>query len=405
MEIKLSWIRRIFLIGAITFFIADFSSAIIYTKKTEAMSIRQMGMGGAYTAVCNDEQILSQNPAGLYHMPKQFEDEKSPALIELPIINVMAGVPVRLVDRMDSIIDTVNYIRKGKVDMDGAFRIMSSIDRLPVGFLLSLPLDFKILTKRIGISLDTSMDMDILPVYGLPPSVNVESRNCAEFKVGIAIIEKTIGPGVLKAGAAVKAISIASFEDYIDIGTAVDLGGSGNNIQQKLMEYVNENALVGYGAGANLGVLYTIFEDITVGVAANDAPTYLFRKSFSTNTVYKGDFLMPNIKIGVSYHLPFSLGFLLNNTVIACDLQNLFNRKEYSFPAKIHIGASTDLISTRLFAINIAAGLNKGYGTVSTSLKLIRGLRIGVGYWQEEDGYYVNTRPDQKYVAEVALRF
>jgi hypothetical protein len=395
----------------VVFLLAHGFAAFQNLQGPETMSLRMMGMGGAFTAVADDEELLSANPAGLAWARKHFQGTNGKGILTLALLNVKLGLPGRLIDLREYATSQVNSLPTLD-DLQPAFDLLEKLDRVPIALLWRTPINFSYIGYKWGFSFNTTVDARFTPISGLPPSLTLYNRNAVELKIGFAPFSREIAPGLeLKIGGALKLFALSHIDLRFDLGTAMHLlAASGEGISG-ILPIVNSNLALGVGGGLNLGALITLHKAFTIGLAVNDAPSVLARATISNidasgqpNLEWKPQFLFPDVRLGFAYRLPNFLGrHFLANTTLAFDIDQLFN-SDYTLGTMVHLGLTCDLIDFRWFGLYAAVGLNKGYGTFGAGMKL-GPFRLNYAYWQDELGLYANTRPDQKHMVEFVLRW
>ena len=376
------------------------------------MTMRQRGMGDAFTAVADDFYLLFTNPAGLAKV-KNLKTEKRNRLIQLPPLNLGIGVQNDLLQNMDTIPSIFDNMDGGGGGGDSnpiseALDILGTLNRSNFGFTVEDPLlSFGFIGPRAGFNVAPFLlDVNMKPVAGLRPEIYLDITAYLQAIIGFAPFHFSLfGQNNLHVGFAVKAVAAGQFEgsaELVDFFTWME-------DPSIALQFLQENMNTGVGVGLNVGSLLELQNGLSFGLAALDLPTVLVSPDLTGAGGSSTRLAFPNIRTGVSYTVDWRRmgvpmpGFLLDNPVAAFDLANLVDPRVKIW-AKTHMGVSVNVINLRVIALNVAAGLNKGYGTFSTTLKFFM-LRLSYALWQDENGINVGDFPGWQHFVKLSLRW
>ncbi len=393
-------------------FSAGFSFSQDMMRIPYPMTMRQRGMGDAFTAVADDFYLLFTNPAGLSKV-KNLKTEERNRLIQLPPLNLGIGVQNDLLQNMDTITSVFDSMDGGGDGDAGnpisaALDILGALNRSNFGFVLEDPLlSFGFIGPRAGFNVAPFLlDVNMKPVAGLRPELYLDVNAYLQAIAGFAPFHFSLfGQNNLHVGFAVKAVAAGQFEGSAEL---VDIFSWMEDTSLAL-QFLQENMNTGVGVGLNLGSLLELQNGLSFGLAALDFPTVLVGLDLGGVGGSGLQLAFPNIRTGVSYTVDWRRlgvpmpGFLLDNPVLAFDLANLVDTRMKVW-AKTHLGLSVNVINLRFIALNMAAGLNKGYGTFSTTLKFFM-LRLSYTLWQDENGIKVGDYPIWQHFVKLSLRW
>lgn len=329
------------------------------TQRIFVPGIRALGMGGAFTAVADDDNALFYNPAGLGSM-KYWQ-------FTLPFF--MVGTDTRSFDQMQFwtghageftqfpavSAETLNALAATRIHAltQGAMKYAGP----NLGFGIWLNTDERLTTNAILIP-EATWDVRASLIENL------------SFGWGWSLPDA----GTLNAGVTLKAIQRGSTRETRNVLELADMGNL--DIGQE------------WGAGFDLGVLYQPTAELSFAVVAADLYTRLM-----------DEVQPPNLKIGFAYR-PWWLNFEDLNTTLALDVVELNWQGDNEFKntptnasqinlAKIRLGIEFWL--SRLVALR--GGVSQGYPTAGFGLTTPL-INLEWAYFGRELGTYPGQNPE-----------
>jgi len=372
------------------------------------MTMRQRGMGDAFTAVADDFYLLFTNPAGLRKV-KNMKTEELNAIIQLPLLDFGFGIQndvIRTLKQMQGIMQGAG--EDESTQFTAALDALALIDRTSIGFSIEDPfLASGFLKDTYGFNIAPFMfDVNLKPVAGMRPELYIDFSSYIQGAYGLAPIHLPLfSSWDLDIGFAIKVLALGQFEGAAEL---VDFFVWGED-QSVMIEYLQNNLDLGIGLGLNTGAILDMGMGIALGLAVNDLPTVFTMLNVQDKEERLIKMAFPNMRAGISYspdlrswgiNLP---PWLLDNPVAAFDLTNLFDPR-YKFWTKSHLGFSVNVIHTEPVSLNISAGLNKGYGTFSATLRAVV-FHISYALWQDENGIKAGDYPVWQHIVKIALRW
>jgi hypothetical protein len=383
-----------------------------YFRSHEYMSIRQMGMGNAYTAIADDYFLMDVNPAGLARKTRFFQTKEKKGILQIPILNLSGGISGKLVEGINNLKNSIES-SDGKDPISSLFYVGEQTDRLPFSGILRMPFDWGYIGYKYGFKADSYIESYSTAQLEYPLDVKTSQEVGSEFKFGIAPVTLSLlGKQNLHIGGTIKFLSFSIIEDLVTTGEAGGWFDTNKQVNHgKLRNWTDDINDVGLGLSLSVGCLWDVFENWSFGISVIDMLSVVSINrvpyAIKNNKFLEYDktvMLVPNVKTGVAYRLPFSLKNFFKNTVFAIDYSRWFD-PGYSFFTRLHIGASTDVFHTKLFGMNISMGLNQGYFTFSTMFKLLTVVRFGYVYFQEAGGIDSGSICIERHIFEAAIKF
>lgn len=326
--------------------------------------VRPLGMGGAFTAVSDDENALFYNPAGLSKIQ----------IFELGVINPLIEISKKSIELAQDAQD-IDMNDTGKV-ADLLRDYIGKHQHLRVSLFPHI--GFKALGAGVMVgglgqgTMDVEVRNPVWPETHTDLILDVGVLGGAGFKVPL------MG---LRAGITIKYLYRKSLSE---VYTAADIAG---DFEKRL----NEDLKSGSGISADIGLMYDLpfvpIFDTTVAVVAQNIPEMDMGDAKDIKTQFNA---------GISLKKSFA-GF---GALLALDYRDITNNigDDEDIPKRIHIGAEVKL--PKILAVR--AGLNQGYYTAGATIDFWV-LRFDVATYAEEVGAYAGQREDRRYVGQISL--
>ena len=334
------------------------------TERIFIQGIRPMGMGGAFTALANDENALFYNPAGLARI-KHWR---------FTFPGLTFGTDTRSFDNLVYLlgnVDAVGDFMDGSISPELVDNLAHT--RLHLQHFTFLPeIRFTYIEPHYGFGAWLFQDTFLETGAILLPE--------ASWNIRLGIIENfSFGWGwdipkfgYLAAGISVKAIQQAKTAE--EDRNVLDL----NDIEMGME----------WGMGFDIGALYQPTNEFSFALVIADLYTRVL-----------GDVHVPNLKIGFAYQ-PYYLNFPDLDATLAVDLVELNWQGDNEFKntpnnaaqinfSKLRIGV--EFILSGLVALR--TGLHQGYPTAGISL-LTSFINIDWAYYGRELGTYPGQNPE-----------
>jgi hypothetical protein len=328
--------------------------------------VRPLGMGGAFTAVADDENAIFYNPAGLNSI-QGFQ--------QVEILNPIAEMSEK----------TLKFYKDLNEALDAP---QSEKDQKTAD----------VLNRYIGEHLH--MRTSVFP--------NVVLHNFGIGVLGQAVfdgeVHNPLGSTFLQVRGGYDLALLVSGA-YGVFGQYLQIGATGKIIRRSLLdkaytanEIVSQNGISlsddiqnGVGIGGDIGailrlpVLFTPAIGITV-------------QNVRGINLDKAGKISEQINAGIALKPPFPIGQL----VLAADVMDLGKESgsDDDLYKRVHMGAEY----TPFRMLSLRAGLNQGYPTFGATLDLWL-LKIVGAYYVEEIGAFAGQRDDQRYVLQASLGF
>ena len=336
-------------------------------------------MGGAHTAVAEDQNAIFTNPAGY-------------ALVEDDVVSLLTiGIRINI---DPSALKIYRALLSG-TDVASAENIDDYFSNTTLTPGIVGPFQFGRVGNNFGFSFYNNFDAKLTTrPGGIIPSANVRAHSDLGFVGGygfpLPILDNLYGGFNFKVVLRVKAemegtiiavIDTLSDADTIPIAKAIGFGG-------------------------DLGLLYLPAPWCTVGVAAKD----FFGTRFtgwetltSSGSPFPSSSIQPRIAVGAAFHPAFASGgqegpARVKDLVVAFDYANLL---DFS-PFFTNVKAGMSLTTLRI--LNLRIGLDGGYFTGGVGFDF-KTARIDLAYFVDELGAYPGSRPAQNMMLNFAVRW
>lgn len=340
--------------------------------------VRPSGMGGAFTAVANDENSVWTNPAGITRVRKA-RSRKAIDVISIPNLVVGANTSGR---------DFFKGIQKsGASSGDGVSQNADDLASKPLwGFTSFAPL----MLFKTG---DTPLALGGFSNTTIQAATGSSDRTSAQTSIvsdmgGLAGIGFTDRSNRLNFAVQTRFINRYAYEDRVPLGTLGDTAA----MQKRFVDDAN----ISTALAIDTGFMWTLadFWFPTVGVAVLNVPTgcraaYLnpFSKLRETvcGTKFSGKFANPDaistidptdVRLGLSITPRFSREFGMR---VALDMHHLdfesggnhYGLSEVPLAKKLHLGVEFFTDSPLLPSpFSFSFGASQGYYTAGASLRM-----------------------------------
>jgi len=355
---------RLLLIAALLG-VAWVSGAIAQEYPSVYRGVRPLAMGGAFTAVADDEHALFYNPAGLADI----------SMLNLAVVNPLVegtedGMEI-FQDLQDTDFENVEEAEDFLRKYIGVQQHIRAAVNPYIGFNVA---DYGVMIAGLG-----QVTMDAVAVDTLNPKMDVAVIGDYGLLGGVGGKLPFTG---LRVGLSVKAINRQSLmEQY----TAEDL------VEEDFEEMVRDDLNEGSGISADIGVLYTLpfvsIVDMDVGFAVQNLPK-----------MDMGDALDIDTQVNMGLALKKKLaGFGFIGALDCMDLsQNIGEDDDWG--KRLHVGAEVKFP----LILSLQAGLNQGYMTGGIGLDF-KVLRFDLATYGEEIGEEAGDQVSRRYLAQVTI--
>jgi F plasmid transfer operon protein TraF len=327
--------------------------------------VRPLGMGGAFTAVADDENALFYNPAGLSDI----------STLQMGIFNPLLEVSENTLDMISDAQDT-DFDDTGEVteflrDYVGEHQHVRTSLFPHVGFNVK---GYGVMVAGIA---QATLDLDVRnPVW---PEAHIDGVTDIGLLAGVGLNLPVTG---LKAGASIKFISRESLDE---VYTATDIAS------EDFDKNLEDDAESGSGIGLDLGAIYKLpfieIFDLDVGLAVQNVPEMDMGDAKPLET---------QANFGLAAKKGFA-GFDLVAAIDYMDLSNSYDEDE-DIAKRLHMGAEVQLPKI----LSVRAGLNQGYYTAGATVDF-KAIRLDVATYGEEVGAHAGQREDRRYIFQITI--
>jgi hypothetical protein len=330
--------------------------------------IRPLGMGGAFTAVADDENALFYNPAGLSTI---YETGGTSVVIPLPLLDVSKNSIDLYNDADDIDMDDTGEVA------DLLRKYVGEHQHLRAAFFPSFGFEMGTCGVLIGALAQQTADAEIHnPAW---PEAHLDMNGDVGLLVGAGIKAPLTG---LRAGATIKFLARESLDE---IYTATDIAAS--DFEDRLRDDMQS----GNGVSADIGLLYSLdyvpVIDTQLGLVVQNIPEMTMGKAKDIKT---------QTNAGIAFKKSLS-SFTIVATLDYLDIGNAIDEDD-DIPKKLHLGA--EIRHPRYGALR--AGLNQGYFTAGATFAF-GCVRLDVATYAEEVGAYAGQREDRRYAGQIGF--
>lgn len=331
--------------------------------------IRPLGMGGAFTAVADDENALFYNPAGL---------NKIEGYGGIEIFNP--------------------YVETSKNTMDFFKDVKDIADAETDTEQTELAAD--LLEEWLGEHLHLRT--------GLFPNVTFHNFGIGVLAQGVfdGEVHNPLGSNTLEVrGGYDVALVVSGAYGFIVMDNPLQIGATGKIIQRQALdktyttrELVEEDGIdptddleKGTGFGLDLGAIYSLPVFL--------APSFgLVIQNIADTDLGDAGQLQQQLNLGAAVRPPIAFG----EVVVAFDMVDLTRQigSDDDLAKRLHLGVEYQL--PMIFAFR--AGFNQGYFSFGAAADVWI-LKLAYAYYIEEIGAYAGQQPDRRHAAQLSLGF
>lgn len=321
--------------------------------------VRPLGMGGAFTAVADDENALFYNPAGLNRLE-----------------NWGMGILNPLVDSSEGNFDFYDDVQD--TDLDVTSEVTDLIrDHLGETVHIRAALFPHYVQKNFAIGGLAQLKSNIEFRNAAFPETSIDALGTASGHVGMA---HGLQDEKLRFGVGVKYVSAHRVQEVYDAGEIAD---------PDFEDQVDDDLLDGNGLGFDLGAMYSLpgqYNPIVGLTVLNVADTDL------------GDAgeLPQQVNLGFSVNHQFDWFHLTG----AADWVDVFDDLEQDgdLYKRLHFGVEAKLPK---FA-SLRAGISQGYGSFGVGLDF-KTLKVEYANYAEEMSSFAGGKTDRRHVMQIAF--
>jgi hypothetical protein len=322
-------------------------------------------MGGAFTAVADDEHALFYNPAGL------SEISALNLAVVNPLVEVSEDSTDMYQDLQDSDFETVEEVEAFLTKYMGVQQHIRAAINPYVGFNVA---DYGVMIAGLG-----NGTVNAVPIDPNDPKLDVTAIGDYGLLGGVGGKLPFSG---LRMGLSLKAINRQSLKEVYTSQELLD-----EDFDTLIEDDLNE----GSGISADIGVLYTLpfisIVDLDLGLAVQNLPE-----------MDMGDALDIDTQVNVGMALKKKLGkFGFIGALDCMDLGRNISEDD-DWGKRWHAGAE---VKFPLF-LSLQAGLNQGYWTAGLGLDF-KLLRFDVASYGEEIGEKAGDQVSRRYVAQITI--
>ncbi len=387
-------------------------SLFAFERPVQIRGARALGMGDAFTAVADDQNVFFYNPAGSVQRTGPLVTLLDiPATVSEDFLRITKFISDNESDLKNITDPSVTVQRRAEL----INKINSSLVKLRPAFGLGLP-NISYMSSPTennwhwgwGVFSQAAGNLGFNPAIIVPSlyyDINVDAVPMINIAKGIN--EAPLLPGRLGIGVNLK---------YIRRGQAAD-----QNVSfLQLDNYDSPPFQTASGAGLDLGFLYRPADRWSLGVTAMDIGGTSLKfdaidaKNGFSAKASRSSSIKQRINIGLAW-TPERLGIgpiglpTGDRLFLAVDLRDVVNKHSKTFfdggfiadsaGKHIHLGAEY-----RWWFLRFRAGANQGYSTVGAGLDLPL-LKIDYAYYSDEMGAFAGTLKHSANTLSVALRF
>ena len=333
-------------------------------------------MGGAFTAVSNDEYSVFYNPAGY-------------SLIDKEIITAFSLGIKSNID--DSAIKLYNAIIAGK-DITSASNITTYLTNVAVAPGVAGPIYFGRVGNNFGFAFYDNTSVTLSTKQGaIFPTANLLAYGDVGFVGGYAFKL----PFYKKISLGLNLKTLLRIKSQLD-GTVISVIDSVSNLS-------SFPVAKSIGFGADIGILYKPIYWMSIGVAGKDFfGTHFSNWEILTKSTesFPTSYIKPRIPIGIAVYPLATFGetSLINSMLFSLEYSDLLDYS--SFLSNIKMGVSFNTLKI----ITIRGGFNGGYPSLGIGFKL-KFFNINLAYFVDELGAYPGANPVQNLMFELGIKW
>ncbi|MFH1283551.1 MAG: conjugal transfer protein TraF [bacterium] len=396
-----------FSIKSVLLVLICFTAGILFAEEDQVFirGIRPLGMGGAFTAVADDQNAPFYNPAGISQRTSRLL-----TVFEMPIT-----IGQDFLDLYEFYKDNETELEKfdeqtNEKQAELINKISNDISKLSPFFGIGLP-NMVYLSKPSKITWGVGLFGEfkgnfqirngvLVPTYSIFGNIDVALISPLSYKLDTIDVPYWKGKSF-----AVENLAVGCNLKYLNRANI-------NEVQRSVLELEEFDPIMqtGDGWGMDLGAIYPIGRAYTVGMMITD----LFGTKISYDReendnhevrLARDAVIPPAVNLGLAYRpqdIPF-IPMINKRLLITADIRDIFDDKEKifdeTFYKKIHFGAEYPFMF-----ITGRVGLNQGYPTIGVEVSLLA-LKIGYTYYSDELGLYAGQNPARKNLLNIAVRF
>ncbi len=326
---------------------------------------RTLGMGGAFTAVADDQNALYFNPAGLAQT-KEFR---------LGILNPQVEASEDAIDLFNDLSD---------IDMDDS-KAVADVMRQYVGdnnhvkVATEFYTGFQVGSAGVMVSALGQATADIRIRNLVNPVAQINAVADYGIMVGAGMDIPYVNG--LKVGAALKGLGRTSLnEEY----TAEELA------DDNFEDIIDDDQVDGSGISADIGVLYTTsalkVTTLNLALVAQNVPEMDFGDAMDAKTQFNAGIALSQKVMGMTVTEALDIYDFTENA-----------SEDDSFEKRVHMGVEVALPAV----LSVRAGLNQGYFTAGATLNF-KVVKFDVATYGEEVGVVGGQKEDRRYVAQIS---
>lgn len=342
--------------------------------------MRPTGMGGAFLAVADDDNVLWYNPAGLANIKGLHWN-----VLDLNVGFDSSDTMSRIGGALNG--NTANIARPDTEMFQGGLR---------TGFFMPC----------FGIQIFDNMHgfYDLQNLSNLNASVDVDSKNDIGIAAGLAL---PMSP-YFSIGATARAFERIGADMHLTAQDLInDLGITATDLSKAVFTEIQKKAGTGYALGVDVGSMLTLplpkdYPTIRFAAVAEDVGETTFHALGSKNAPQS---------VPMSYHFGASVKYDLStvsrrggssNTyfLLAADWRHAFDPNISSYVKTIHVGAEY-----HINPISLRLGLYEGYPSAGFSLEFPPHTRLIFTTYEPELGSSLWERGQRWYLLQLVIGF